>query len=71
MFESQKLFLLVNEASEVANFENSEILKTRATEPTLTVNPRGIQAFEIENNCDYGMTTNNLNVVKLSDDSRR
>jgi hypothetical protein len=71
MFEFQKLFLLVNEASGVANFENSEILKTRATEPTLTVNPKGIQAFEIDNMCDYDMTTNNLNVVKLSDDSKR
>jgi len=71
MFEFQKLFLLVNEAAGVANFENSEILKTRATEPTLTVNPKGIQAFEIDNMCDYDMTTNNLNVVKLSDDSRR
>ena len=71
MFEFQKLFLLVTEAAGVANFENSEILKTRATEPTLTVNPKGIQAFEIDNMCDYDMTTNNLNVVKLSDDSRR
>ena len=49
MFEFQKLFLLVNEASGVANFENSEILKTRATEPTLTVNSKGIQAFELDN----------------------
>jgi len=37
----------------------------------LTVNPEGLQAFEIDNLCDYDMTTNNLNVVKLSDDSSR
>jgi len=41
----------VNEASGVANSENSEILKTRAIEPILTINPKGIQAFEIDNMC--------------------
>jgi len=71
MSEFRKLFLLVNEESDVASFENSEILKTRATEPTLTVNPKGIQAFEIDNMCDYDITANNLNVFKLSDNSRR
>jgi hypothetical protein len=71
MFEAQHLFILVSEATGVANFENSEILKTRVTEPTLFVNPKGIQAFEIDNLCDYDMTTNNQNVVKLTDDSRR
>jgi len=71
MFESQKLFIMVSEAVGVANFENSEILKTRATEPTLYVNPKGVQAFKLDNLCDYDMTTNNQNVVKLTDDSRR
>jgi len=71
MFEAQHLFVLINEATGVANFENSEILKTRVTEPTLFVNPKGIPAFVIDNLCDYDMTTNNQNVVKLTDDSRR
>jgi len=71
IFEFQKLFLLVKKHLELlilraANFEtqNSKILKTQATEPTLTVNPKGVQAYEIDNLCDYDMTTNNLNVVK-------
>jgi hypothetical protein len=70
-YEYRKLFLVVNEAGGIANFENSEILKTRATEPTINVNPKGIQPYEIDNMCDYDMTTNNYNVVKISDDSTR
>jgi hypothetical protein len=70
-YEYRKLFLVVNEAAGVANFENSEILKTRATEPTININPKGIQAYEIDNMCDYDMTTNNYNVVKITDDSTR
>jgi hypothetical protein len=71
MFEFQKLFLRVDEAGGIANFENSEMLKTRATEPELTVNPKNVQQFTINNMCDYDMTTNNLNVVKMTDDSSR
>ena len=70
-YEYRKLFLVVNEAGGIANFENSEILKTRATEPTINVNPKGIQPYEIDNMCDYDMTTNNYNVVKITDDSTR
>jgi hypothetical protein len=70
-YEYRKLFVVVNEAGGIANFENSDILKTRATEPTINVNPKGIQAYEIDNMCDYDMTTNNLNAVKITDDSTR
>jgi hypothetical protein len=71
MCEFQTLFLRVDEAGGIANFENSEILKTRATEPELRVNPKNVQQFTINNLCDYDMTTNNLNVVKMTDDSNR
>ena len=70
-FEKEKLFVCINEAGGIANFENSDILKTRITEETLSINPKGIQPFEIDLLCDYDMTTNNRNVVKLSDDSTR
>jgi hypothetical protein len=70
-YECRKLCLVVNEAGGIANFENSDILKTRATEPTINVNPKGIQHYEIDNMCDYDMTTNNYNVVKITDDSTR
>jgi len=35
------------------------------------VNPKGIQEFEIDNFCDYLMTTNNHNAVNIHDKSRR
>ena len=70
-YEKDKLFVLINEASGVANFENSEMLKARITEPKLSVNPKGIQPYSIDLLCDYDMTTNNRNVVKITDDSIR
>lgn len=69
MFEFQKLFICVNEAQGIDNFSNADILKTRITEPNVAVNPKGIQPYEIDNLCDYDMTTNNFNVVKLTDNS--
>lgn len=70
-FEKEKLWLCINEAGGCCNFENSETLKTRITESKLSINPKGIQPFTIDLLCDYDMTTNNRNVVKLTEDSTR
>jgi len=70
-FEKEKCFICVNEAGGCANFENSEVLKTRITEDKLYINPKGVQPYEIDNLCDYDMTTNNINVVKITDSSTR
>ena len=70
-YEKEKYFLCVNEASGTDNFKNSDVLKTRITENILTINPKGIQAYDIDNLCEYDMTTNNTNVVKITDDSTR
>jgi hypothetical protein len=70
-FEKEKCFICVNEAGGIDNFENSDVLKTRITEDTLNINPKGIQPYKIDNLCDYDMTTNNYNVVKITDDSIR
>ena len=70
-YEKEKLFILVNEAGGNANFNNCEILKSRITDKELWVNPKGMDAYRIDNRCDYDMTTNNLNVVKLTDESHR
>jgi len=70
-YEKEKCFICVNEAAGTDNFENSEVLKTRITENKLYINPKGIQAYEIDNLCDYDMTTNNMNVVKITDSSTR
>ncbi len=64
-YEYRKLFLLVNETGGIANFENNDILKTRTTEPTINVNSKDIQPYEIDNMCDYDMTTNNYNIADL------
>jgi len=69
MYEFQKLFLCINEAQGIDNFANADVLKTRITEPEIAVNPKGIQSYNIDNYCDYDMTTNNFNVVKISDNS--
>jgi len=69
--EKEKLFICVNEARGKDNYENADILKSRITTETLMVNPKGIQEFEIENYCDYIMTTNNHNAVNIQDKSRR
>lgn len=71
MYEENKLFILINEAGGTANFENADMLKSRITEDELCVNPKGIQSYKIDNMCDYDNTTNNLNVMKISDESFR
>lgn len=69
--EEGKLMVLVNEAGGLANFENADVLKGKITEPTLLVNPKGLPAYETINLCDYDMTTNNMNALKLSEESNR
>ena len=71
MYEVNKLLLCVNETKGGANHKNSNILKTRITEPELQVNPKGIQMYKEFNYCDYDMPTNNINVVDYSDESKR
>jgi hypothetical protein len=70
-YEENRLFLRLDEAGGVENFTSADVLKAKATEPTLSLNKKGIQAITIDNYCDYDMTTNNRNVVKLTDDSTR
>ena len=69
--EEEKIFVLVPEAGGKTNFENVDNLKTRISEDTLPVNPKGMPLKIIDNLADYDNTTNNLNVVKLSDSSKR
>jgi hypothetical protein len=71
MYEYKKLLVRIDEAGGLANFTNADALKARATENKLSINPKGVQAFTIDNFCDYDMTTNNHNVVKIDDNSTR
>lgn len=69
LHEFQRLLICVNEAQGIENFQNADILKTRITEPDITVNPKGITPYTIDNYCDYDMTTNSFNCVKVTDES--
>ena len=71
LVEDSKLFVCVNEANPKHNYENSERLKSRITTDVVLVNPKGITPYEIQNRCDYLMTTNNDNCVKVDEGSRR
>jgi hypothetical protein len=69
--EENRLFILVDEAKGIDNYSNADKLKSRITCDRLRVNPKGIQAYEIPNNCDYLETTNNWNCLPQTDQSRR
>ena len=69
--EERRLLLIVNEAKGIDNLENADILKSRITTETISLNPKGIQPYTINNLCDYVMTTNNDKVVDMDDTERR
>jgi hypothetical protein len=60
----------IDEAGGLANFENSENLKARITAETISIEPKGITAYDIDMYAEYDMTTNFKNVVKKDDDDR-
>ncbi len=47
------------------------MLKAGITEHKLSCNSKGIQPYRIDLLCDYDMTTNNRNVVKVTDERIR
>lgn len=69
--EKGRLFIQIDEARGIDNYTNADKLKSRITCDRLTINPKGIQAYEIINRCDYVSTTNNHNCVPQNDQSRR
>ena len=48
-----------------------EKFKNAITEPTKTIEQKGIDAYEVDNHTSYMLTTNNRNLFKLSSDDRR
>lgn len=69
--EEGRLFVLVDEAKGIDNYKNADKLKARITSDSIRINPKGIQAYELPNNCDYLQTTNNYNCLPQTDQSRR
>ena len=69
--EEGRLFVLVDEAKGIDNYKNADKLKSRITCDRIRINPKGIQAYELDNYCDYCQTTNNHNCLPQTDQSRR
>lgn len=69
--EYRKLLICIDDVSGTGNFEHDGQLRSRITGNKLTVRPLYEQSKTIDNHCDYWMTTNNKNVVKMSDDADR
>ena len=69
--EYRKLLICLDDVSGTGNFEHDGQLRARITGNKLTVRPLFEQSKTIDNYCDYWMTTNYKNVVKMSDEADR
>lgn len=69
--EYRKLLICLDDVSGTGNFEHDGQLRARITGNKLTVRPLYEQSKTIDNYCDYWMTTNYKNVVKMSDEADR
>jgi len=68
-----KLFMYVDELpSQVGQFHASfDRLKHIITDPTISVEPKGFEAYSIKNYCEFMGSTNNINSVKIEENDRR
>lgn len=65
------LFLFVDEAFWAGDKQGEGVLKGLITEPTLTIEPKGIDAFQVRNMLKILMASNNDWVVPATGDERR
>jgi phage/plasmid-associated DNA primase len=65
------LFLFVDEAFWAGDKQGESTLKALITEPQLTIEPKGIDAFQVPNRLKIMMASNNDWVVPVSPDERR
>ena len=66
-----KLLVCIDEPDWASTANQIEDFKNRITEPTLTIERKGIDAYELSNWITFIMTTNNKNLFKLTKDDRR
>tara|TARA_R110000737_G_scaffold249378_1_gene259325 strand:- start:2752 stop:5100 length:2349 start_codon:yes stop_codon:yes gene_type:complete len=66
-----KLLVCIDEPDWASTANQIEDFKNRITEPTLTIEKKGIDAYELDNWITFMMTTNNKNLFKLTKDDRR
>jgi hypothetical protein len=65
------LVMYLEEAGSGANKAKFNALKARITTATLTVNPKGVRAYDVPNVARYFMTTNEADPVRLEESDRR
>lgn len=73
-FNSQfadKILVCIDEPDWTSMTTQMEKFKNAITEPTKTIEQKGIDAYEVDNHTSYMLTTNNRNLFKLSSDDRR
>tara|TARA_R110001592_G_scaffold362692_2_gene677736 strand:- start:31 stop:2379 length:2349 start_codon:yes stop_codon:yes gene_type:complete len=66
-----KLLVCIDEPDWASTATQIEDFKNRITEPTLTIEKKGVDAYELDNWITFIMTTNNKNLFKLTKDDRR
>ena len=66
-----KLLICIDEPDWGSTANQIEDFKNRITEPTLTIEKKGIDAYELDNWITIVMTTNNKNLFKLTKEDRR
>ena len=65
---SGKLFIQCDEAINSRRHEDSNKLKSLITDPTKRVEPKGVDAFEVENHARFQFTSNNIaDAVSITD----
>tara|TARA_B110000259_G_scaffold68569_1_gene80815 strand:+ start:2709 stop:5123 length:2415 start_codon:yes stop_codon:yes gene_type:complete len=69
--EYQKLLLCLDDVSGNGNFEHDGQLRSKITSSTLTVRPLYENAKSIDNYCDLWYSSNQRNIVKMTDDGIR
>jgi hypothetical protein len=69
--EEGRLLLTVNEVDTQGTTKNIEALKQKVTSEKLVLNPKGVGVYEVDNNCDVCLTTNNWNALPIKSDRDR
>lgn len=66
-----KLFLHLDEFNTSGNADHINELKNRITEENITLNPKGLPIYSINNFCNFLICSNDLTPVQRDGDSRR
>jgi hypothetical protein len=66
-----KLFIHCEETDGYMNKRNAAAFKGRITAPTMTLNPKGLNAYTSDNRCHFYMTTNDEMPIKCEQTDRR